>query len=140
LRYDLSRLRAKGLVERIPHSHRYRLLDKGYSICVVFRKLFEKIYAPLAAALLSSFRGDCMMLEEKHCQLDRLYPRISDDLDANIVIRRSQGCGVTQQNENKILVFIVSFLLKQQPLTSSQGQELSQTAIPQPETAPEQGA
>jgi hypothetical protein len=33
LRYDLSKLRAKGLVEKIPHSSRYRLLPQGYSIC-----------------------------------------------------------------------------------------------------------
>jgi hypothetical protein len=81
-RYDLSKLRAKGLVEKIPHSHRYRLLDKGYSICVLFLKLFEKIHAPLSAGLLSPFRGDRMLVEEKRCQLDRLYQRISDDLDA----------------------------------------------------------
>ena len=43
LRYDLSTLRAKGLVERVPHSHRYRLLPHGYSICLVFLKLFERV-------------------------------------------------------------------------------------------------
>jgi hypothetical protein len=52
-RYDLSKLRAKGLVERIPKSRRYRLVGKGYSICVAFLKLFEKIYAPLTAGLLA---------------------------------------------------------------------------------------
>jgi len=51
LRYDLSKLRAKGLVEKIPHSRRYRLVGKGYSIGVVFLKLFERIYAPLTAGL-----------------------------------------------------------------------------------------
>jgi hypothetical protein len=45
-------------------------------------KLFEKAYAPLAAGLLSPFRGDRRSVEEKPCQLDRLYQRISDDLDA----------------------------------------------------------
>jgi hypothetical protein len=29
-----------------PHSRRYRLVGKGYSICVVFLKLFERINAP----------------------------------------------------------------------------------------------
>jgi len=81
-RYDLSKLRAKGLVERFPHSRRYRLLDKGYSICVLFLKLFEKIYAPLSAGLLTPFRGDRILADEKRCKLDRLYQRISDDLDA----------------------------------------------------------
>jgi hypothetical protein len=46
LRYDLSKLRAKGLVEKLPHSRRYRLQPQGYSICLVFLKLFERIYAP----------------------------------------------------------------------------------------------
>ena len=81
-RYDLSKLRAKGLVERIPHSRRYRLAGKGYSICVAFLKLFEKIYAPLTAGLLQPFGGDRVLAEEKRCELDRLYQRVSDDLDA----------------------------------------------------------
>jgi hypothetical protein len=41
-RYDLSKLRAKGLVEKVPRSRRYQLVGEGYSICVVFLKLFEK--------------------------------------------------------------------------------------------------
>ncbi len=81
LRYDLSKLRAKGLIEKVPRSRRYRLVGKGYSICVVFLKLFDRIYAPLTAGLLSPFRGDRVLAEEKRCQLDRLYCRVSDDLD-----------------------------------------------------------
>ena len=81
-RYDLSKLRAKGLVEKIPRSRRYRLAGKGYSICVAFLKLFEKIYAPLTAGLLAPFRGDRLLPDEKRCALDRLYQRICDDLDA----------------------------------------------------------
>jgi len=50
-RYGLSKLRAKGLVEKIPHSRRYRPVGKGYSIWGAFLKLFEKIYAPLTAGL-----------------------------------------------------------------------------------------
>lgn len=41
LRYDLWKLRAKGLVEKIPHSRRYRLLPHGYQISLVFLKLYE---------------------------------------------------------------------------------------------------
>ena len=82
LRYDRSKLRAKELVERIPHSRRYRLVGKGYSICVAFLKLFEKIYAPLTAGLLAPFRGDRVLADEKRGELDRLYQRVSDDLAA----------------------------------------------------------
>jgi len=81
-RYDLSKLPAKGLVEKVPRSRRYRLVGKGYSICLVFLKLFEKIYAPLTAGLLAPFRGHRILAEEKRCQLDRLYQRVCDDLYA----------------------------------------------------------
>ena len=81
-RYDLSKLRAKGLVEKIPHSRRYHLVGKGYTICVAFLKLFERIYAPLTAGLLAPFRGDQALSDQKRCALDRLYQRVSHDLDA----------------------------------------------------------
>lgn len=81
LRYDLTKLRAKGLVERVPHSRRYRLLRNGYSICLVFLKLFERIYAPLTAGLLRPFSGDTKLQQDKRSQLDRLYQRVIDDLN-----------------------------------------------------------
>jgi hypothetical protein len=82
LRYDLSKLRAKGLVDKLPHSRRYQLAGKGYSICLVYLKLFERIYAPLTAGLLTPFRGDRALADEKRCELDRLYQCVSTDLDA----------------------------------------------------------
>jgi hypothetical protein len=82
LRYDLSKLRAKGLLEKLPHSRRYRLAHKGYSICVLFLKLFERIYAPLTAGLLKPFAGDRNLAPDKRCRLDRLYQRVTDDLGA----------------------------------------------------------
>src|SRR6202008_2822312 len=84
LRYDLSKLRAKGLVEKIPHSSRYRLLPHGYSICLVFLKLFERIYAPLTAGLLSPVKADARLQSQRRSQLDRLYQRVIDDLDTLI--------------------------------------------------------
>jgi hypothetical protein len=80
LRYDLSKLRAKGLVEKVPRSRRYRLLREGYPICLVFLKLFERIYAPLTAGVLSPVSGDSKLQHQKRCQLDRLYQRVIDDL------------------------------------------------------------
>ena len=58
LRYDLAKLRAKGLVAKLPNSRRYQLLPHGYSICLVFLKLFEPVYAPLTAGLLSPVSAD----------------------------------------------------------------------------------
>jgi hypothetical protein len=81
LRYDLSKLRAKGLVDKVPHSRRYRLTPQGYSICLVFLKLFDRIYAPLTAGLLQPVSGDSKFQQQKRSQLDRLYQRVADDLE-----------------------------------------------------------
>jgi hypothetical protein len=81
LRYDMSKLRAKGLVKKVARSRRYRLTREGYSICVVFLKLFERIYAPLTAGLLQSVAGDTKLQQQRRSQLDRLYQRVADDLD-----------------------------------------------------------
>jgi hypothetical protein len=84
LRYDLSKLRAKGFVEKLPHSRHYRLLPEGYSICLIFLKLFQRIYAPLTAGLLSPVRADAKLSSQNRSQFDRLYQRVADDLDALI--------------------------------------------------------
>jgi hypothetical protein len=82
LRYDLSKLRAKGLMERLSHTRRYRLLPQGYRICLIFLKLFERVYAPLTAGLLRPITADARLPEDKRHQLDRLYQRLVADLDA----------------------------------------------------------
>ena len=81
VRYELSKLRAKGLVEKLPHSRRYHLLPNCYRICLLFLKLFDKVYAPLAAGLLHPYRGDRVMSEERLTQLDRLYRSVAAALD-----------------------------------------------------------
>ena len=81
LRYDLSKLRAKGLTHKVAKSRRHRLTAGGYSVCLVFLKLFERIYAPLTAGLLQPVKGDSKLQQQKRSQLDRLYQRVVDDLD-----------------------------------------------------------
>ena len=102
LRYDLSKLRAKGLVEKLPRSRRYRLSAPGYSVCLIFLKLFDRVYAPLTAGLLQPVDADTALLQHKRSSLDRLYQRITNALD-----RLLQALGLTfspSVNENKILV------------------------------------
>lgn len=82
LRYDLGKLRAKALVEKLTHSRRYRLVPQGYSICLLFLKLFERVYAPLTAGVLRPFQPDDKLPSSKLTELDRLYRRIINDLDA----------------------------------------------------------
>jgi|GraSoiStandDraft_4_1057263.scaffolds.fasta_scaffold136271_1 hypothetical protein len=102
LRYDLSKLRAKGLVEKLPRSRRYRLPAQGYSVCLIFLKLFDRVYAPLTAALLHPVPGDTALPQPKRSPLDRLYQRINDGLDR---LLHALGLTFSQPvNENKILV------------------------------------
>jgi hypothetical protein len=82
LRYDLSKLRAKHLVEKVAHSRRYRLVPAGYRICVLFLKLFERVYAPLTAGLLRPLAADAALAEQQRHRLDRLYQQVATDLDA----------------------------------------------------------
>jgi predicted MarR family transcription regulator len=81
LRYDLSKLRAKGLVQRLHKSRRYRLTADGYRICVVYLKLFEKLYAPLTSAILKPFKQDRRLLDSKTSQFDKLYRAVVASLD-----------------------------------------------------------
>src|SRR6266704_1669928 len=102
LRYDLSKLRAKGLVEKLPRSRRCRLPAKGYSICLIFLKLFDRVYAPLTAGLLRPVSADAAFPPGKRSHLDRLYQRVSADLDQLV---HAVGLNFSLPlNENKIPV------------------------------------
>jgi hypothetical protein len=81
LRYDLSKLRAKGLIEKVPHSRRYRLLAYGYQVCLIYLKLFERIYAPLIAGILARCHGDEQLPATRMTQLDKLYGAVLTALD-----------------------------------------------------------
>jgi hypothetical protein len=74
----------------------------GYSVCLIFLKLFDRVYAPLTAGLLQPLAGDAALLQHKRTPLDRLYQRITNAFD-----RLLHALGLTfspSNNENKILV------------------------------------
>lgn len=81
LRYDLSKLIAKGLVQKLPGTRRYRLLRKGYQLCLVYLKLFDKLYAPLTAGVIRPFPGDNTLDSARATRLDSLYRTVSRALD-----------------------------------------------------------
>jgi hypothetical protein len=58
--YDLRRLRLKGLIERLPHTHQYRLTTFGTKVATFLTKLFERLFRPgLTASLpLNHFPSD----------------------------------------------------------------------------------
>jgi hypothetical protein len=54
--------------------------ESAFRGCVL--KLFERVYAPLTAGLLSPVGSDARIPDQKRSQLDRLYHRVIDDIDA----------------------------------------------------------
>lgn len=68
--YDLKKLRAKGLAERIGHSHRYALTEVGIRALTALLVLREKVIQPLLANACHRKRG---ARPTHHSPLDRCY-------------------------------------------------------------------
>jgi len=80
LRYDLGKLRGKGLVCKVAGTQGYRLSPEGYRVSVLFLKLFHKVYAPLTAAVLEPFPGDQLLPKQRCGYLDRLHRAVDQAL------------------------------------------------------------
>jgi hypothetical protein len=52
IRYDLRKLRLRGLIERIPHSHAYRFTAKGQKLSILLVQLRKRLYGPIAFGVL----------------------------------------------------------------------------------------
>jgi hypothetical protein len=48
LSYELRRLRLRGIIERIPRRHRYRVTPFGFQIALFFTRVHARLYRPLA--------------------------------------------------------------------------------------------
>jgi hypothetical protein len=81
LRYDLAKLRGKGLVERVAGTQSYRLPSEGYRVAVLYLKLFHRIYAPLTAGIMEPVPWDDRVPSDRRALLDRLYAAVDRDLD-----------------------------------------------------------
>jgi len=47
--YDLTRLRRKGLITRIPSRNLYRLTDDGLAFAIFYTKVHNRVLRPLLA-------------------------------------------------------------------------------------------
>jgi hypothetical protein len=75
-RYDRPRsleIERQGVGRETPEIASLSPLSTGLFHCLVFLKLFERIYSPLAAGLLQPYRADSELRQHKRTQLDRLY-------------------------------------------------------------------
>jgi hypothetical protein len=51
--YDLRRLRLHGIIERIPHSHRYQLTPDGLRIALFFSRTYARLLRPVLADIMT---------------------------------------------------------------------------------------
>jgi hypothetical protein len=73
LRYDLGKLRGKGLVIRLSGTQTYQLTSQGYRIAILYLKLYQRVYAPLTAGIREPIPNDNQILSTRHSKLDSLY-------------------------------------------------------------------
>lgn len=86
IRYDLRKLRAHGLIERLPHTHRYRLTAKGQKVAILMTLLRKRLYGPLAAStFLHKPTADPLpptLIEKAYRKVDRAFQEVLDLLAA----------------------------------------------------------
>ncbi len=49
--YDLRRLRMRGLIERLPRSHRYRVTERGLRVALCYCRIYRRTLNPALAAV-----------------------------------------------------------------------------------------
>ena len=75
--YDLRRLRLRGLIERLPHTHRYRVTAEGRRIALCFHRIYARVLRPGLSVALA---GDAShpapaarLLKRLDAEIDRLW-------------------------------------------------------------------
>jgi hypothetical protein len=77
LRYDLGKLRGKGLVTRIAARQSYEVTPEGYCIGILHLKLYKYLYAPLVAAIRAP-ADNATLPNSRQTALDRLYKKVDE--------------------------------------------------------------
>ena len=88
LRYDLSKLRAKGLIERTGKSRRYCLTPIGLKLGVLLVKLRLRLLGPLASLIVARTQADTATLQLGRRRLPRGRHR-SDHLSAALGLQHA---------------------------------------------------
>ncbi len=78
MRYDLRKLRAHGLVERIPGTYSYRVPAAGYKQAILLLQLRHRIYGPIAYGTLQH-RPD--PAQTPSVIIERAYRKVDQAID-----------------------------------------------------------
>ena len=79
--YDLRRLRLHGIIERIPHSHRYRLTPDGLRIALFFSRTYARLLRPQLAAIMPKAPPSTSPLRSA-------FDRLNSEIDACCQLER----------------------------------------------------
>jgi DNA-binding HxlR family transcriptional regulator len=72
--YQLRRLRLHGMIERLPHSHRYRVTDQGFRAALFFTRTYARILRP---GLTCTLPGQ----QTIDIKLQSAFAKITDHID-----------------------------------------------------------
>jgi hypothetical protein len=78
LRYDIRKLKAHGIVERVGKSYRYRLTEFGKKVCLCFVLFHKKLHGPIANSLFNFKPNENIMVNSK---FEKAYRRIDKEID-----------------------------------------------------------
>ena len=76
--YDIRKLRAHGIVEKLNRANRYRLTSYGVKVALAFTLMRKRIYGPLHYSL---FENQVDQSVANGSKLERLYRRLDSDLN-----------------------------------------------------------
>jgi hypothetical protein len=65
--YDFRRLRLHGVIQRVPHTHRYRITALGARLAVLYTRVYARGFRPVASLPTSGTRRGSQTFE----RLDR---------------------------------------------------------------------
>ena len=65
----------------MPKTQTYRLTPRGFRICVLFLKLFQRVSAPISATIVKAIARDALLPDDRRCALDQLYAGVDRALD-----------------------------------------------------------
>ncbi len=82
LSYDLRRLRLHGLIERLPHTHRYHVTDTGLRTALFLTRVHARLVRPGLAVVLD----DTAIPTPVRRQLDRFTAVVDDFARQNKLI------------------------------------------------------
>ncbi len=83
--YDLRRLKRKGLIAKVPHSHRYQLTSLGRRVAVLFTKAFGRVLAPGLIALDLRLPEDVAARSELATAWSRLERAIDEFMERQMI-------------------------------------------------------